>query len=81
MNFWLYILECIDKSLYVGITGNLPKRIREHKDGLVPYTKNRQPFKAIYKQTFKSRKEVASKEKEIKGWRREKKLNFINSLR
>ena len=81
MSYSVYILKCFDNSIYVGITGNLAKRIKEHADGLVPYTKNRNPLKLIYKEEYSSRIKAAKREKEIKGWTREKKIRLSESLR
>jgi putative endonuclease len=81
MSYWIYILSCSDNSLYVGISSNLKKRIKEHENGFVPYTKNRKPIKIIYQQNYSSRIEAAKREKEIKGWRREKKLALAKNLR
>jgi len=81
MPFYTYILECADKSFYVGCTNNLEKRIVEHnecKSG-AHYTKIRRPVKLKYSETFTTLKEARRREAEIKGWRREKKLNLINT--
>ena len=80
MAYHVYILECLDGLFYTGLTGNLEKRLTEHKEGRGgPITKNRRPVKLVYKEKLKTRKEAAKREKEIKGWRREKKIKLINS--
>ena len=69
--------------MYTGITWNLNKRIKEHNLGIgAIFTKNRGPIKLVYWEKFKTKKEAARREKEIKGWRREKKEKLIhkNSL-
>ena len=79
--YFVYILECADKTLYVGATNDLEKRLLEHnqsKQG-AHYTKIRRPVKLVYSQKLKTLKEARQREKEIKGWRREKKLNLIKS--
>lgn len=81
MNYWVYIIECADKSYYNGLTANLTKRINEHRLGLTPFTKNKMPILLVYKQKFETRIDAAKREKEIKGWRREKKELLIRSLR
>lgn len=78
MPFYVYILKCQNDYLYTGITRNLVKRVREHEDGTgSPVTKNRRPLKLVYVKGFETREEVARREKEIKGWRREKKEDLI----
>jgi putative endonuclease len=74
--FFTYILECEDKSLYVGCTNNLKRRLEQHnnsKDG-AHYTKIRRPVILKYSEKFVTLKEARRRESEIKGWRREKKL-------
>ncbi len=77
--YFVYILECADKSLYVGCTNNLEKRLEQHnnlKCG-AHYTKIRRPVVLKYSEKFKTLKEARKREAEIKKWRREKKLSLI----
>ncbi len=78
---FVYILECADKSLYVGCTNNLEKRLKQHNDSKrgAHYTKIRRPVILKYLETFSTLKEARQRESEIKRWRREKKLNLIKS--
>ena len=80
---FVYILECVDKSLYVGCTNNLEKRLKQHNDSKwgAHYTKIRRPVAFKYSETFPTLKEARKRESEIKGWRRVKKLNLIESTR
>ena len=80
MNYFVYILGCADKSFYVGCTNNLEKRIKEHNESKfgAHYTKIRRPVILKYFEEFEGLKEARRRESEIKGWRREKKLNLIN---
>lgn len=57
------------------------KRLKEHNLGMVPFTKNKRAVKLVYWEKFNNRKEAAKREKEIKGWRREKKEKLINSFK
>ena len=79
MDFFTYILECSDKSLYVGCTNDLEKRLKQHNDSKwgAHYTKIRRPVVLIYSETFSTLKEARRREAEIKGWSRKKKLNLI----
>ena len=80
MSYFTYILECADKTLYVGSTNNLIKRLREHnnsKNG-AHYTKIRRPVKLLYSETFLTPREARQRETEIKKWVRSKKLLLIN---
>lgn len=75
----VYILECADKSLYVGCTNNLERRLLQHNDSKwgAHYTKIRRPVVLTYVESFASLKEARRREAEIKGWTRQKKLNMI----
>jgi len=78
MNFWyVYIIECKDKKLYVGITKDLDKRIKLHNKGLAcRFTKYRKPVRLIYKEKCSSKSEARKRELEIKGYNREKKIKL-----
>ena len=81
MAYFVYIIRCQDGSYYTGITWSLQKRILEHNLGIkTPIQKSKRPVKLVYREKFKNRKEAAKREKEIKGWRREKKEQLIDSL-
>jgi len=71
-----YILECADRSLYIGCTNNLIKRLKQHntsKSG-AHYTKIRRPVVLKYQETFKTLKKARGRESEIKSWKRKRKL-------
>ena len=79
MNF-VYILECADKTLYVGATNNLEKRLLQHnqsKQG-AHYTKIRRPVKLVYSEKLKTLAQAREREAEIKRYPREKKLELVN---
>lgn len=79
MSYFVYILECSDKTLYVGCTNDLQKRLKQHnelKSG-AHYTKIRRPTKLKYSQEFRTLAEARKREAEIKNWRREKKMELI----
>ncbi len=78
--FYTYIILCNDESLYTGITYSIRKRLAEHNSGSVPFTKNKAPLKLAFLKEFNTREEAARLEKEIKGWRREKKMNLIEKF-
>ncbi|MFA6301407.1 MAG: GIY-YIG nuclease family protein [Candidatus Paceibacterota bacterium] len=74
-----YILECADKSLYVGCTNNLQRRLEQHNNSKygAHYTKIRRPVILKYSEGFATLKEARRREAEIKRWRREKKLKLF----
>ncbi|MDC0074855.1 GIY-YIG nuclease family protein [Alphaproteobacteria bacterium] len=79
-NWFLYILECKDKTLYTGITKNLNKRINQHAKGIgAKYTRGRGPFRLAYKIKYNNLNEALKKEYEIKQLTKLKKLELINN--
>ncbi len=76
---YVYILECEDKSYYVGVTNNLERRLFEHNAGIDPnaYTWFRRPVNIIFHRKFRNPYEAIALEKKLKGWSREKKEAFI----
>ncbi len=78
-----YILECADKTLYVGATNNLEKRLDQHNNSKsgAHYTKIRRPVVLKYKEEFETLKESRKREWEIKSWSRSKKMELINRIK
>lgn len=76
--YYVYILQNDKLHLYVGCTGNIEKRIERHKlgDG-AEFTKRNKNFKLVYSEIFATLLEARRRERQIKGWRREKKNNLI----
>ena len=83
MSFYTYILECADGTFYVGCTNNLERRLKQHNDSKwgAHYTKIRRPVIFKHSEKFETLIEARRREREIKGWRREKKLGLIKKLR
>jgi putative endonuclease len=79
MNACLYIFRCADGSYYVGTTrDSLEKRVAEHQAGtLNGYTALRRPVTLVFHQYFERVEDAVSAERQIKGWRREKKEALI----
>ncbi len=73
--FYVYILRCKDNSYYIGHTDNIEKRLSEHHLGIFVncYTKNRRPVTLVFLDSFATRDEAFSAERQIKGWSRKKK--------
>lgn len=82
MSYFVYILECSDKSLYTGITTDLERRFAEHKIGKGGhYTSYNPPVKIRYFEEHNTRSLAAKREAQIKGWSRTKKLALIKNDR
>ena len=78
MAFWVYMLQCVDQSYYVGHTNDLEKRILEHQTGeLDGYTATRRPVRVVFTQECSSREDALATELQIKGWSRKKKQALV----
>jgi len=79
MNAFLYILRCADGAYYVGTTrGTLENRVAEHNAGhFGGYTAKRRPVTLVFQQDFDRITDAIAAERQVKGWRREKKEALI----
>lgn len=81
---FVYILQCADKTYYVGCTNNLEKRLTAHnslKSG-AHYTKIRRPVKLIYREVFDNLLSARGREAEIKRLKRaQKELLFLQDIK
>ncbi len=83
MLYYVYIVRCKDDSLYTGSTRNIDKRVSEHnfsKYG-AKSLRGKRPVKLVYLESFENWQDCLKREKEIKGWRKEKKEILINGAR
>jgi putative endonuclease len=73
---YVYILECSDKTLYTGTTGNIEKRIRKHNSTKAgaKYTRGRRPVKLVYVEVCSTPSIALKREAEIKKLSRAQKL-------
>jgi putative endonuclease len=80
--YYLYIVECVDKSLYTGIAKDLTKRILEHNESSkgAKYTKNKRPVKLVYYMSFQNRSDATKEEIRVKKLSRNEKLSLIKSF-
>ena len=75
----MYILECSNGSYYTGSTLNLKKRLKQHQSGKgANHTKKHLPVKLAYFEEFDRIDKAFKREKQVQGWRREKKEALIN---
>ena len=77
-NWYVYIVECSDLTLYTGITTDIAKRIEAHNNGSgAKYTKSRRPV--VLKKSFecKNKSEALKLEYKIKQLPKEEKLTYV----
>jgi len=76
--FCVYILSSESGTLYVGVTNNLNRRIAEHKSGIGSvFTARYQAHRLVFYEMAPDARSAIAREKQIKSWRREKKLALI----
>ena len=79
MSAYLYLLRCADGSYYVGTArGSLEARVAKHEAGAFDgHTAHRRPVVLVFHQEFARIEDAIAAERQVKGWRREKKEALI----
>ena len=79
--YFVYIMTNRSKTLYVGVTNNLMRRVREHKTGVGSgFTAKYKLDRLVYFERFEDVRNAIEREKRIKGWLRIKKVALVVSL-
>jgi putative endonuclease len=81
-NYYVYIVTNKNHSvLYIGVTGDLEGRLHEHREKLLEgFTKQYQANKLIFYEDYPDPRSAIAREKQLKGWRRSKKIALIESM-
>lgn len=79
--YYVYILASRKNcTLYIGVTGNIVRRVYEHKEGLVEgFTKKYSIKNLVYYEEFLRIGDALTREKQLKGWLRKRKIELIES--
>ena len=77
--YYVYILASENnRTLYIGVTNDIVRRISEHKSEAIDgFTKTYHVHKLVYLESCNDAYAAISREKQLKGWRREKKVALI----
>jgi len=80
--FYVYIMQSSSRrALYIGMTNNLHKRVFQHKTHRFEgFTDDYNAVRLVYWESFDDVDKAINREKQLKRWRREKKLWLINKL-
>ena len=80
-SYYVYILTNSVRTLYVGVTNDLRRRVYEHKRKLMPgFTEKYNITWLAYFEETSNIVSAIAREKQIKGWRRSKKLDLIETV-
>jgi len=78
--YFIYLLQCLDGTLYTGITTDLKRRLAEHKRGTGGnYTRAHGAREIVYSEKARNRSEAQKREAEIKSLTRREKLKLITT--
>ena len=80
--FYVYILtNKTNHMLYIGMTNDIKRRIFEHKSEMIEgFSKRYHTHKLVYFEEYGSPTEAISREKQLKGYKRDKKTALINKM-
>lgn len=78
---FVYIMGNNNLTLYIGVTSDLHKRIYQHKQKLVKgFTARYKLHKLLYYEVFDNIEDAIKREKQLKNWKRQWKLDLIKSM-
>ena len=82
MTYYVYIMSNKRRgTLYIGVTNSISKRSYEHKTAIMDsFTKRYKLHKLIYVEQFERVEEAITREKQLKRWHRQWKINLIESV-
>ncbi len=77
---YVYMVRCVDGSLYTGWTTDVQKRIKAHNDGTgAKYTRGKRPVKLVYTQKLDDKKAAMCREAAIKKLPKTEKESLVNT--
>ncbi len=80
-SYYVYIMSSYRGTLYIGVTNDVVRRVQEHKDHRSDgFTAKYKVTKLVYCEETTDIRAAITREKQIKGWRRSKKIDLIESI-
>ena len=79
--YYVYVMSNRTHVLYIGVTNDLERRVSEHQESVNPgFTKQYHLKRLVYFESFGDIANAIALEKQLKGWRRAKKIALIESI-
>jgi len=79
--YWAYIVASRTGTLYIGMTNNLYLRVLQHKSGEIDgFSSQYKCNRLVYWESCDDVEKAINREKQLKGWRRSKKIALIESM-
>ena len=80
-DYYTYIVSSRSGTLYIGVTNNIERRMRQHKSGEFDgFASKYHCNRLVYLEKYDDIRKAIGREKQLKGWRREKKIPLIEKL-
>ncbi len=76
---YVYVVASRSRVLYVGVTSDLARRLAEHRSGASGFMARYRADRLVYVEEHSSPRDAIAREKQIKAWRREKKLALVHA--
>jgi putative endonuclease len=77
--YFIYILASRSRTLYVGVTNDIERRLTEHRLGLSGFTGRYRVHRLVFLEAAPDADSAIAREKQLKGWTRAKKIALVES--
>ena len=77
--YWVYILASRSRRTYTGVTNDLRRRVMQHRAGTTAFSERYQTLHLVYFEGTANVRAAIAREKELKRWRRERKVALIET--
>ncbi len=78
--YYTYIMASRSRVLYTGVTNDLARRVNAHKQGVIAgFTSKYRVTRLVHFEEFADIRDAIAREKEIKGWKRSRKIRLVES--
>jgi putative endonuclease len=80
--YWVYFMNSASgNALYIGVTNNLEKRVWEHRNGVgSEFARKYRATRLVYAEEYDHPSDAITREKQLKGWKRERKNELVRSM-